>query len=390
MQRIKRISGWILVAAGVALAAFLIFGPAIADRRMNPISPGGPWYVSPPAQALHDTLTIGDWHADSLLWDRDLLRRNDRGHVDLPRLIEGNVAVQVFTAVTKSPRGLNYDHNDTDAPDDITLLAMAQRWPMRTWDSLLERALYQAEKLQDFERRSDAKLSIIRTKADLDNVLRGRAQGNDTVGAILGIEGGHPLEGNIANIQALQDAGYRLIGLQHFFDNDLGGSLHGAGTAGLSDFGRRVVREVEQRGMVLDVAHSSPQVVRDVLDMTDMPIVVSHTGIYSHCPSPRNIPDDLMQAVAAEGGVIGIGFWADVTCDDSPLGVAGAIKAAIDLVGVDHVSLGSDYDGTVSVSFDASDLAALTQALVELQLTPAQIRAVMGENMIRVLRARLP
>ena len=98
--------------------------------------------------------------------------------------------------------------------------------------------------------------------------------------------------------------------------NELGGTLHSKAELGLSDFGAQVVAEVAKRGMVLDVAHSSQQVVRDVLAMTDMPIVVSHTGLNSHCETRRNYPDDLMRDIVATGGVIGIGFWANVICDD--------------------------------------------------------------------------
>ena len=174
-----------------------------------------------------------------------------------------------------------------------------------------------------------------------------------------------------------------------FFDNALGGSLHGEGNQGLTDFGRQVVAQVEARGLVLDITHSSLQVARDVLEITDMPIVVSHTGIFSVCPVKRNFPDDLMQAIAAKGGVIAIGYWADVTCDDSPSGVAATIKAAVELLGEDHVSLGSDFDGAVATGFDASQLAALTHALIEVGLSDAQISKIMGGNMIRVLRARL-
>ncbi|EAQ10417.1 membrane dipeptidase, partial [Maritimibacter alkaliphilus] len=109
----------------------------------------------------------------------------------------------------------------------------------------------------------------------------------------------------------------------------------------------------------------------------------------SHCDTKRNYPDDVMQAIAATGGVIGIGYWEDVTCDDSPLGVARTIQAAIDLVGEDHVALGSDYDGTVTTGFDTAELAALTQAMLDIGLTEAQIRKVAGGNMVRVLRDRL-
>lgn len=373
----------------IALAGFLTFAPAYADDAFNPVAEHEPYVIRPEVQALHDSLTIGDWHADSLLWNRDLLVRNDFGHLDIPRMVEGNMALQVFTAVTKSPEGQNIHENDPDARDRITLLAMGQMWPPRTWNSLLERALYQAQKLEDFAAEAPEALMIIRTEADLDTLLAARADGSDVVGGLLGIEGAHPLEGDLANLDLLVDAGYRLIALQHFFDNEFGGSLHGIGDQGLTDLGRALVAEVEARGLILDLAHSSEQVVRDVLAMTDMPIIVSHTGTYGHCNSHRNISDDLMVEIAETGGAIGIGFWQTAVCDPTPAGVARAIMAAIDLVGVDHVSLGSDYDGTVTVTFDASEMAALTQALVDAGLDEESIAKVMGENLFRVMRDRL-
>ena len=224
----------------------------------------------------------------------------------------------------------------------------------------------------------------------MNGVLERRKNGEDIVGGLLGIEGSHPLEGDLDNLDRLVDAGYRLVGLHHFFDNALGGSLHGVGNHGLSDFGRTVVKEVAARNLILDLAHSSAQTARDVLAMTDIPLIVSHTGIYSHCNTKRNFPDDLMRDIAARGGVIAIGYWADVTCDASPKGVAGAIKAAVDLLGADHVSLGSDYDGSIEAEFDASELAALTHELLAQGLSEVQISKVMGGNMVRVLRARLP
>ena len=97
-----------------------------------------------------------------------------------------------------------------------------------------------------------------------------------------------------------------------------------------------------------------------------------------------------MREIAATGGVIGIGYWADVTCDDSPDGIAATIMAAIGVVGEDNVSLGSDFDGSVATAFDTSELAALTDALLRAGASETQIRKVMGENMVRVLRDRLP
>ena len=124
--------------------------------------------------------------------------------------------------------------------------------------------------------------------------------------------------------------------------------------------------------------------------MTNMPIIVSHTGIFGHCPAKRNFPDDLMRRIAASGGVLGIGFWAEVACGDiSPSGIARMIKAGIAEVGVDHISLGSDFDGSVETAFDTSKLPVLTHALLEAGLSEQNICKVMGENLIRVLRARL-
>ncbi|MTH33831.1 peptidase M19 [Paracoccus limosus] len=377
-----------LVAGGLVVW----FGPAWIERRLNPVTgPAGGWPVSARAQALHDRLVIGDWHADSLLWNRDLLKRSDRAHVDIPRLAEGNVAVQVFTTVTKSPRGQNYAHNSAEAPDNITPLFIGQLRPLPSWFSLKERALVQAAALNRAAEAAPQALQVIRSAEDLDALLAARRAGARTVGAILGAEGGQPLEGDIANLRVLYGAGFRLIGLTHFFDNELGSSLHGAGGTGtgLSAFGREVVREMQARHMIIDLAHASPQLVRDVLAMPGTRPILSHTGIHGQCPSPRNLPDDLVKAIADKGGVIGIGYWADVVCGRTPADIAAAIKAAIALVGEDHVSLGSDFDGSVDAPFDVAHLAGLTQALIDAGLSDAQIEKVMGGNMIRYLRANL-
>ena len=390
---LRRILAAVAVLIVLAGAAFFILAPGYVERALNPLRmPDGGWPVSPEAQALHDRLVIGDWHSDALLWDRDILKRADRGHTDVPRLLEGNVAVQVFTTVTKSPRGQNYDQNSADAADNITPLFMGQLRPVRSWFSLRERALVQAEALAHAAEEAPDRLRLIRSRADLQAVLDARAGGQSVLGAILGSEGGHPLEGDIANLDAMHDAGFRLMGLTHFFDNELGGSLHGEGGsgAGLSDFGRQVVDGMIERGMVIDLAHASPLMVQDVLAIPDARPILSHTGIRGHCGSARNLDDDLVRQIAAKGGVIGIGFWADVVCGGTPAHVAESIVAAIRLVGEDHVSLGSDYDGSVGVPFDAANLAALTQALMDEGLTEAQIAKVMGGNMIRYLSETLP
>ncbi|MFC3568677.1 dipeptidase [Paracoccus simplex] len=392
IRMIRRIFLWLLGLAVLAAVAVAIWGPGLVESRLNPVTmPTKGWPVSPQAEALHQQLVIGDWHSDALLWDRDLLDRAERGHTDIPRLAEGNVAVQVFTTVTKSPRGQNYSQNSAEAPDNITPLFIGQLRPLPSWFSLKERALVQAAALRRAAEAAPDRLMLIRSAADLQTLLEARQNGAQTVGAILGSEGGHPLEGNIANLQVLYGAGFRLLGLTHFFDNELGGSLHGEGGSGsgLSDFGREVVAEMMDKRMIIDLAHASPQMVRDVLAIPGTRPILSHTGIHGRCASPRNLPDGLVKAIADKGGLIGIGYWADVNCGKTPADIAASIQAAIALVGEDHVSLGSDYDGSVDAPFDAAHLAALTQALLDAGLTDQQIAKVMGGNMMRYLAQTL-
>ncbi|WP_444927704.1 dipeptidase [Microbulbifer sp. TRSA002] len=363
--------------------------PAI-EKSMNKVEPGKIAALSPEAKALHQSLLVGDLHADSFLWARDLRKRADYGHLDLPRAREGNLGIQVFTSVTKSPRGQNYQKNSSKAGDNITLLAIAQAWPVKAWGSLYERALYHAERVNALQQSAPDQIRIVKSAADLQQVLVARKQGGEVLAALLGTEGAHPLEGKIENIGRLYDAGFRVMGLQHFFDNELGGSLHGESGQGLSAFGRKAVQEMERRSIVIDVAHSSEQVVREVLDIAERPVIVSHTGLQGACNSRRNISDELMKEIAGKGGLVGIGFWPGAVCDTSPKSIVKSIRYAIDTLGVDHVALGSDYDGSVKVAFDVSELGVLTAEMLRQGFTEEEIRKVMGENLRDFFLTQLP
>jgi len=382
----------LIVVATLIIVAVIIafaFGPGYLEKGINQVIDHEVYEISEEARALHASLTAADLHSDTLLWHRDVLDHGNRGHVDIPRLVEGRVAVQVFSTVTKAPKALNYEENTGDS-DQITGAVILQRWPIRTWGSLYERARYQAQRLDKAARRSDGALVFLRTRSDLDAVLAARTNGTTVTGGLMATEGSHALDGSLENIQNLYDEGFRMMGLHHFFDNKLGGSLHGVSQAGLSDFGREAVREMNRLGIMVDVAHSSETVVDEVLALSTTPLVVSHTGVRGVCDSPRNISDDHMQSIAVGGGLIGIGYWDGAVCDATPAGVAKSIKYAVSLVGHDHVALGSDYDGATSVYFDTSELSALTQALLDEGLNEEEIRAVMGGNQIRFFQKYLP
>jgi membrane dipeptidase len=385
--KMSKYLAWLALLSGIAAVAFFGILPGIIADRMNVVTPV-PDEASPRALALHETLSIADLHGDTLMWKRSLLEPHEGGHIDLPRLQAGNVAIQVFSSVSKTPKGQNYDSNGADT-DNITLLAIAQGQPVRTWSSLLERSLWHAEKLRRAEAASDGALQIIRSQADVARLLADRAK-KPATGALLSIEGLQNLEGNRGNIQKFYKAGFRMAGITHFFDNELAGSMHGEKKSGLTPFGRQIVRDMEAKGMIVDIAHCSHQCVAEILAMATRPVVSSHGGVQATCKVNRNLTDDEIRGVAKTGGVIGIGYWDAAICDVSPKAIARAIVHVRNLVGIDHVGLGSDFDGATTTGFDTSQLVLVTQALIDAGLTDEDIAKVMGGNVIRVLMQGLP
>ena len=386
----KKVFILVLSISIIAIGAFLLIAPTQVDKSLNKVLEHTPYTVSSQAQQLHSTLIVGDWHADTLLWNRDISAENNYGHVDLPRLRSGNVALQMFTTVTKSPEGLNYNENSGDSADSITKLAMVQRWPADTWNNLTARALHQSFKLLALAQDRPDELMVIRSQLDLQLFLQKRENNERLIGGLIGTEGSHALEGKLENVQVLYDAGFRMMSLQHFFDNKLGASLHGKSQSGLTEFGREVVQEINALNIMLDVSHSSEQTVEETLELSNKPLIVSHTGFKGHCNTARNISDELMQRIAAKGGLIAVGFWDAAVCGEHPSQIVAAIQYGIELVGEDHVALGSDFDGSISTSFDTSELAALTHYMLEANFSETQIRKVMGGNMLKFLQTHLP
>jgi len=385
-KKIFVIAGLVVV---VVIGCFLWLAPARIERATNQVAPHDKYTVSAEAARLHQDLFVADLHTDSLLWKRDLLQHSDIGHVDLPRLQSGNVALQVFSATTKSPAGQNYDENTADS-DRITLLAVSSLWPPATWSSLYERARFQLDKLKRFVAASNGAMRLILSKEDLRSLVEERATGAQVVGALYLIEGAHPLEGDIENLDRLFEQGLRIVGLTHFFDNELGGSLHGVSRAGLSELGRDVIKRADELELIIDIAHASPQMVRDVLAIAERPVILSHGGVKGVCDSVRNLDDELMIEIASRGGLLGIGYWDGAVCDISPEGIVDSIRYAIDLVGADHVALGSDFDGATTVMLDTSELAILTQVMIDRNFSEEEIRKVMGDNARRFFLDWLP
>jgi membrane dipeptidase len=382
----KRLRWLILVVILLAVTWFAL--PGIVERHFNHTLHAPPYQPSAQAQALHQKLTVADLHGDSLFWGRNLLHRSSRGHIDVPRLAEGNVSIQAFTVVTTSPYNLNIYQN-SDSSDLVRYVAIFEGWPPRTWNSPYQRALYQAGRLQRFAAESNGALVIVRSRSELKQFLTTRNSGH-VVAGFLGTEGAQPLEGKLENLDELYAAGFRMMAPTHFTDTAIAGAAAGMKKDGLTDLGRQWVHAMEARHMIIDLAHASPATLRDVTALATRPLLVSHTGVKGTCNNPRNLSDDELRAVARTGGVIGIGVWETATCGNDARATARAIRYAVKVVGADHVALGSDFDGGITAPFDSSGWALLTDALLQEGFSEQDIHKIMGENVVRVLLEVFP
>ena len=377
-------SPWPRLSAGLLLFVMLSFAGVhwivlpLTDGRLNAVTGGAPYPVGAAAEQLHANLFVADMHADSLLWGRDLRRRHDRGQLDLPRLAAGGVDLQVFGVVTQMPYAESSDRY-TAGSDKLPLLFAAAGRAPSTWFSPRQRALAQARELRRLARRGD--LTLVLRRADL---------GRGGIRGLLALEGLHALEGEIDVLPQLHAAGFRMMGLTHVFDNAVAGSSFGTQRYGLTEFGRALIPRLEALGITIDLAHASPAAFDDTLALATRPLVVSHGGVQGTCPGPRNLTDAQLRAVAANGGVVGIGFWRAAVCEPSLDGILAAIGHAIEIAGIDHVGIGSDFDGAVTTPFDAAALPQLTAALLDSGLSHDAVGKVMGGNLRRVLGANLP
>jgi membrane dipeptidase len=372
----------------IALFVIYLIGintvPQYVEADRNPVKAAGPYRISPEGQAIYDRLDfISDLHCDALLWGRNLNKRGDQGHVDFPRMREVNVGLQMFTIVSKSPAGQNMQSNSEDTFDNITPLTIAKGESPWNWFSLINRTLSQSQALANFVENEGEKAIFVKSKADLEKLIEARKSDKEVIGAMLGIEGGHALEGTLENLEKVYEAGVRMIGPTHFFDNEFGGSAHGQNGSGLTEFGIKVINRMNELGIFIDLAHASPAIVDDILNMSTKPVVVSHTGVQAVLDSQRNLSDEQIQKIAANGGIIGIAFF-DMAMGTPELpNIIASIKHVRDLVGIEYVALGSDFDGSVAMPFDITGLPLIVEGLMDNGFSEEEIRAVMGENIKR-------
>ena len=375
------------------------------ERWGNPVASPSPYNAGAAAQALHARLFVADLHADTLLSIRDPRQATNYGHVDLPRLRGGRVGLQVFSIVTNMPFCPGYADCGR-YPNLVALLAVARGWPVETWTSDKARALRLAAKLRALAADPTAGLVFLRERDDLVGLLA-EPPATRRIGAVLAAEGAQAVGDSVAGVDELADAGVRMLGLAHFFDNAVAGSAHGVSGSGISSFGKQVLQRAHDRGMIVDLAHASPRAIDDFLDGADAtPFVVSHTGLRGVCDDPRNLDDARAQRIFQAGGLIGVGAWNRVLCLPKQAPAAEYIGKMVRLIlhavaladrehpgrGDEYVALGSDFDGWVPVGFDASGWSMLTEGLMHAgpRLGEAEIARIMGGNVCRLLLRALP
>jgi membrane dipeptidase len=336
--------------------------------REDGVKENGIVTVSSDAQKLHQKAVVVDGHIDTLLEIVNgkvdgIGTRNNLIHVDLPRMKDGGVSVQFFAAFIE---------------------------PAYKPERALKRTLQLISRFhKEIQANSDT-VELALTYKEIESILA-----KDKIAAILSIEGGEAISGDLEVLHALYQLGVRAIGLTWNERNDIAegvGEKHANG--GLTTFGRQVVTEMNRLGMVVDVSHMTERSFWDVIEVSQKPIIASHSNAYAQCAHLRNLKDDQIKALAEKGGVMGMNF-APPFIDPEHADIARLvdhIDHIVSLVGTEHVGLGSDYDGIPSTPVgleDVSTLPRITQALMDRGYAEADIVKILGGNFMRVLHAVL-
>lgn len=328
-------------------------------------------------------IPVVDGHNDALLraWRSgvSLRERSEEGHLDLPRMQDGGVAAGFFAIFVPAT-----DDQAADPRSGVVPTADGYEVPLEA-PLPFERAARVAGELAAIAERD---LRLVRR---VDEVLEGDA--------ILHLEGAEPIAPDLSNLDEWYERGLRSLGLVWSRPNAFG---HGVpfrfpGTPdtgpGLTDAGRRLVAACNEAGILVDVAHLNERGFRDVERLSDAPLVSTHTGVHALCPIPRNLTDAQLEAVSASGGVVGVVFDTVMTradadlVPDTPLRtIARHVEYVAERIGVEHVALGSDFDGCFPPQglADASRVQAL---LDELAWSDDELRALAHGNWLRVLAA---
>jgi membrane dipeptidase len=324
------------------------------------------------ARAIHAEHPPIDLHADTLMWTRwtgyDLHKAHEPplplaalgGHVDVPRMREGMMGAQFFGLVS---------------------LPLASR--VRGMARVVHE---QIDHLEAQIQNRPGGLRLVRSAGEIEQC---RSEG--VIGALLGIEGAHALEGDLDNVATFARRGVRYLGFLHFSQNEVGCPAYGRGRddhAGLTAFGRELVSVCEESGVIVDLSHINKRGFLDACELAKKPPIVSHTGVLGAFEHWRNVDDDQLRAVADKGGVVGVIFCPRFVGGDGLEPVVKHLRHIVDVVGEEAAALGSDWDGFIVPTQPLKDprgLPLLTDALLNAGFSRAAIGKILHDNVMRVL-----
>jgi len=322
---------------------------------------------------LHQQAIVIDGHCDTLL--RFLMQESrmlprppgavpqSEGHIDIARLKQGGVTAQNFACYILPPF----------LPAQATHHALAM--------------------IDLFYQRIDEQPDDLCLATCADDILSAKTQ--NKVAGLLSLEGAEGLQGSLATLRMMYRLGVRWIGLTWNHRNQAADGLGEARTGGgLTEFGVRLVQEMNRLGMLVDIAHLAPAGVRDVFEVCEAPVIASHANAHAVCPVPRNLSDEQLTQLAATGGVVGVTYVPGFITDGDEPATLDMLLDHVDhivrVAGIDHVGLGSDFDGFGGAPpiglEDVSCLPNLTAALLERGYAADDVNKILGDNWLRVLR----
>ncbi|PKM82104.1 MAG: peptidase [Firmicutes bacterium HGW-Firmicutes-13] len=312
---------------------------------------------------------IADAHCDTVHRfflpsdEYDFKNRNDSGHIDLPRLKEGGIKVQVFALYIE---------------------------PEYNPDRSLKRCLILYDQLIRTLQDCREEIELVRSSDEMEDALK-----KDKIAAFISIEGGEALEGSLAVLRVLYSLGIRFLTLTWNHRNQIADGVGEKETGGgLTRFGREVIKEMNRLEMVIDVSHLSEAGFWEVMELSESPVIASHSNAAALCSHPRNLKDEQIKALADKGGLIGINFYPPFVGSqkaDIPF-LLDHIDHMVNLVGIDYIGLGSDFDGikeTLVGLEDVSKLPNLTHELITRGYNDKDIKKIYGENFLNFIKKNL-
>jgi len=323
------------------------------------------WLVQEAAQyrevcQVHQHILTLDTHCDTpMFFDQNIqfTHRDPKILVDLHKMTEGHQDATIMVAYLPQP---------TDHPKEYA-------------DNIFDQ-------IEHIVADNSQYIALARNPNDL---WMNKHQGKKSI--MLGIENGHALDGKIENLRHFAQRGIVYMTLCHNGDNDICDSARGSQTwGGVSDFGKQVIREMNRLGIMVDLSHAHEKSFYDALELSQTPIVCSHSSCRALCDHPRNLTDDQMRALAAKGGVMQVTLYKGFLVKDGQATIEDAMRHleyAIDVMGIDHVGLGTDFDGDGGIVglANSSELPNFTRQLLKRQFSEEDIQKIWGGNFIRVM-----